>query len=59
MGREQNTGHMPFLCRSHPLWVTFYLEEKKMKSKSSEEGEGLLKTIFFLGITDTVGKLPL
>ena len=50
---------MPFLCRSHPLWVTFYLEEKKMKSKSSEEGEGLLKTIFFLGITDTVGKLPL
>jgi len=39
--------------------VTFYLEEKKMKSESSEEGEGLLKTIFFLGITDTVGKLPL
>ena len=30
-----------------------------MKSKSSEEGEGLLKITFFLGITDTVGKLPL
>lgn len=31
----------------------------KHNDRSSEEGKGLLKIIFFLGITDTVGKLSL